>query len=412
MKRTDLAKYVMVAIFITAGFNVAAQKVVFVIADGIPADVIEKMHTPNIDAIAAKGVYMRVHVGGDKGTYSETPTISAVGYNSLLTGTWVNKHNVWDNDIAAPDYHYKNIFRLFKEQYPKKKTAVYSSWLDNRTKLVGDDLAAAGNVQVDFHSDGHELDTIAFPHDKAHEYMHRIDERVITDAAAGISNDAPDLSWVYLEYTDDMGHAHGDSPQMEQAVKYLDAQMGRLWKAVEYRQQHFKEKWLIVITTDHGRSETDGRNHGGQSLRQRTTWMVSNILPNKYAQYYQPGIVDIMPTIAKYLHIAIPRESNMEIDGISFTGPLSVTRPVLNLIQHTLDISWNALDTAGNVKVWVATTNNFKTGGKDDYHLLAELPCKTQHATLDITDLPSEFYKVVLEGKYNSTNAWWITKGK
>ena len=64
-----------------------AHKVVFIIADGVPADEIERLQLPVIKEISSIGGYARAHVGGDAGTYCETPTISAPGYNSLLTGT-------------------------------------------------------------------------------------------------------------------------------------------------------------------------------------------------------------------------------------------------------------------------------------------------------------------------------------
>src|SRR4029079_10171857 len=173
------------------------HKAIFVIADGIPADVIERVNTPALRALSKEGGFVKAHVGGEKNGYSQTPTISAVGYNSLLTGTWVNKHNVWDNDIVEPNYHYRNIFRFLKTQYPDKKTAVFSTWLDNRTKLVGSEATAAGNLQPDYYFDGMELDTIKYPHDTAGYYLRLIDEAVVDTAASMIKRYGPDLSWVY-----------------------------------------------------------------------------------------------------------------------------------------------------------------------------------------------------------------------
>jgi hypothetical protein len=411
----NLLKTAAFFLLISAGLNTTAQtrKAVFIIADGIPADVIEKLNTPNLKLIAKQGTYLRAHVGGEKGGYSQTPTISANGYNSLLTATWVNKHNVWGNDIKAPNYNYWNIFRMFKNAYPNKKTAVFSSWTDNRTKLIGDRLSAAGNIHPDYAYDGYELDTVKFPHDKAGNYMHLIDEQVAAAAADCIKDKAPDLSWIYLEYTDDMGHKYGDSPQYYDAIEKMDAQVGKIWTAIQYRKQHFKEDWLIFITTDHGRDEATGKNHGGQSTRQRSTWMVTSYRPlNSYAKFYTPGIVDITPSINSFLNVKVPEAQQREMDGTSLIGPLSVAEPAANYVQGSLDITWKALAPKGSVKVWVAADNTFKEGKADDYKLLATVPVTNEHVLVDVKNMPSKFYKVVIEGLNNTANRWVVLDEK
>ncbi|MBL7740926.1 MAG: alkaline phosphatase family protein [Chitinophagaceae bacterium] len=386
------------------------RKVVFVIVDGIPADVIERLETPGLDAITKQGGYARAYVGGEKDGYSQTPTISAVGYNSLLTGTWVNKHNVWDNDIKEPNYHYPSIFRLFKTQYPEKKTAVFSTWLDNRTKLIGSEAKDAGNLQPDFYFDGLEKDTVKYPHDTLAKYIHRIDEAVTDTAAAVISRMAPDLSWVYLEYTDDMGHRYGNSKHMDDAVFIMDKQLQRIWEAIQYREQNFNEEWQIWITTDHGREE-NGYHHGGQSERERTTWIVTNAkdLNERFLQQ-QAAIVDIMPSIASYLHISIPKDKQMEIDGVPLTGKISATDAKAAIVSNKISISWKVVNKDGKAKIWLATANSFKTGGSDEYKLAGEVPVAEGEARIDIPQSSSDMYKIVLEMPYNFLNRWIIVK--
>ena len=295
-----------------------SPKVVFVIVDGVPADVIERVATPHLDAIAKVGAYARAQTGGPVGEPGQTPTVSAPGYMSLVTGTWANKHNVYENYNLSPNYDYWNIFRLAKAVSPAIKIGIFSTWTDNRTVLLGERQPGAGDWRFDYIADGFEKDEERFPPQPSDKHIAVIDRVVSEEAASAILLQGPDLSWVYLQHTDDVGHEQGDGEAFEAAVVEMDANVGRIWSAVKARQATHSEDWLVIVTTDHGRDALTGRAHGGHSERERTIWIAINsrrLTPDLDAM---PEIVDIYPSIATHLGITIPEQVARHLDGASF----------------------------------------------------------------------------------------------
>ncbi len=313
-----LVALLLVAINSLRDDETPTPKAIFLIVDGIPADVIEATDTPFIDEIAGIGGYGHAYVGGEVDGPTQSPTVSAVGYNSLLTGTWANKHNVYTNSIENPDYQYWDIFRITKNHDPELQTALFSTWLDNRTGLIGDGLPEAGGSKLDYYYDGFELDTERFPHDDASNYIKAIDQIVSDEAERYVQEIGPDLSWVYLQYTDDIGHRYGDSEEMTAAVTLMDGNIGKIWQAVKHRQESMNEDWLIVVTTDHGRDRLSGKSHGRQSERERLIWIVTNSQDLQPSFYEMPAIVDILPSIANHMQLEIPEEIQAQLDGEAF----------------------------------------------------------------------------------------------
>lgn len=394
----------------TAAVHAKTRKAVYVIVDGIPADQIERLHTPAVFDIAKKGAYSRAYTGGEIGSYSETPTISAIGYTNLLTATWYNKHNVHGNYNLKPNYNYWTIFRIAKEQPRPVKTALYSSWLDNRTVLIGAGKPETGNLKIDFVADSFELDTIRFPEKRDRLRMFDIDEHVSKLAAEGIRNDAPDLTWVYLQYTDDAGHLKGNGKFLDGSVRKADTQVARIWDAVKYREKNFDEEWMLVVTTDHGRTN-DGYSHGRQSERERTTWISTNVPVNAHFGTAELAITDIAPSICRFMGFEVPRDVLWEQDGISFYGEADVHGLKSEPYDSTVKLTWKNYKKTGPISIYAAASNKFKEGGKDEWIHLADLPAGSTTYTVDLTTLPkSKFYKFVVTGPTSHQNRWLIRR--
>ncbi|HKO81577.1 MAG TPA: hypothetical protein VJU78_14330, partial [Chitinophagaceae bacterium] len=60
----------------------------------------------------------------------------------------------------------------------------------------------------------------------------------------------------------------------------------------------------------------------------------------------------------------------------------------------------------GKAKIWLATTNQYKTGGKDVYTLIKTVPVRKGRAVINVNDKPSKIYKIVIDAPHNSLNRW------
>ena len=385
------------------------KKVVFVILDGVPARDLERVHTPNLDQIALQGGYARAYTGGEAGGVSESPTISAVGYNTLLTGTWAHKHRVWGNGIESPNYQYWTLFRYLREARSDAKLAVFSTWQDNRTKLLGENLPQTNFLRLNQSLDGLELDTLRYPHDPEHHYISHIDQKVAEEAASYLASQGPDLTWVYLQYTDNMGHRHGRSPQLDAAIQKADAQVGLIWQAIQQRQQ-MGEDWQLWVTTDHGRKEPDGKDHGGQSDAEREIWISTNAKDlNERFDSGQAAMVDILPSMIRFFNLVVPEHRERELDGVPLTGPLSLSNLTLEGKGKKQLLTWTPGVQSELLSVYWSPTDHFGEGGQDEYFFLGEVISDAKQYPLPPEFGKKSFFKVLVVGKYHSANSWKVS---
>lgn len=384
------------------------RKVVYIVMDGIPADCIERVKPKAIFEIANEGSYSRAYTGGEIGGYSQTSTISAIGYTNILTGTWMNKHNVKGNNNLKPNYQYWSLFRIAKEQKRNFTTAIYSSWSDNRRVLIGEGIPDTGNLMIDYVFDGYDLDKNKFPSKEDDLHIWDIDSIVAKKASECIKEQAPDLNWVYFWYTDDAFHIYGDGKIGDKFVKKTDELISQVWESVKYREKHFDEEWLVIVTTDHGREET-GHNHGGQTERERCVWVSTNFKDvNSHFTSENLSLVDINPTICKYMDFKIPKNVQFEQDGISFIGEVDIVNLKTKHYDDKIILTWdNYSKDSKFLDIYVSFTNEYLKGGEDKWIKIASVKSSERKFVFERNNFPDScFYKFVVTSKDNHLTRW------
>ncbi|MFF2792570.1 alkaline phosphatase family protein [Streptomyces sp. NPDC058049] len=241
-----------------AAAAVNTDKVLVIGIDGAVLDRVKAANAPHLNGLMAQGLTAR-------STLYASPmaaTSSGPGWSTIATGVWPDKHGVKDNSFTGKNYAaYPDFLTRIENAKPALNTyaaadwepitstdqngPIFSSKVDKRLSLKGD-------------RDGYRTE----------------DPKIAAAAAAELRDQNPDAAFVYLGEIDVAGHSYGAaSQQYLDTVARVDTLVGQLLTAVKNRPTYAQENWKILVTTDHG--HTDSGGHGGSTIQERGTFVIA-----------------------------------------------------------------------------------------------------------------------------------------
>jgi predicted AlkP superfamily pyrophosphatase or phosphodiesterase len=216
----------------------AIKKVVIISVDGLRPDLMLRANTPNMHALMDMGCFTLW-----ARTTAESVTLPS--HTSMLTGVTPVKHWIqWNSDLPLkhPVYpFYPTIFELAHQ------VGYTTAMAAGKSKFIN--LAKPGT-----------LDWVYIPNVPKDEDMD-----VVAQAVCMILAHQPDVLFVHLPSTDNIGHAYGwASPRQMDAIAGADQCIGLILWALDYC--HLRDSTFLIVTADHGGS---GLTHGPDDPRSR-----------------------------------------------------------------------------------------------------------------------------------------------
>jgi len=272
----------------------STPKVLLIGVDGVRPDVMAQVSTPNIDALAAEGSFTST-------AQNVLPTVSGPCWSSMLIGAGPDKHGVLGNDFSSNHYaDYPDFLTRIERVRPELGTFAAVDWLPlgdetDGGPLLGDELDR--KVVLDGYQFGWpEADSISV-------------EATINELESGDS----DALFVYLGNPDVASHDAGSvGEEYRESIATADRHVGRLVAAIKGRGTYAQEDWLILVATDHGRTDQGG--HGGETPEETTIFFLAS---GPSAQVGTPeGPVSIMDVpVTAMAHLGIELDPAWDLDG-------------------------------------------------------------------------------------------------
>jgi Type I phosphodiesterase / nucleotide pyrophosphatase len=373
----------------------SSSKVLVIGTDGTRIDLVKHEmdagRAPNFAAIAHEGFMMPSLLAYQP---PEALTISEVGWSTIATGVWPAKHGVrgyflnMDPGQATKNGYLDFLSRIEKTR-PSLSTFVAADWPN---------IADHANGGPIF---GDAIDTrLTFAPEGTAESWDAFDQQVADGAARYLREGDPDAGFVYLGVVDETAHTDGSATERYlQAIRDTDRRIGQLLAAIRARPTYLAERWLVILTTDHGQQNLSFgiiASHGGPSQLERTSFVAATGFGLDSVGSRQLQVVDVAPTVLARL--GIPVDPAWNLDGKAFSAEPAAPPPTATarrLHSHTLSIVVNAQPGApalGSVRITLRGGRRIsrKARGRRRLHLYVQSKRRSfplKRITIRVTDV-------------------------
>jgi hypothetical protein len=311
---------------LTGPTGTSLNKVLVIGTDGTRWDLLEKAmkagQAPNLARLRREGFGRPSLLRYGPGTL----TLSEVGWSSIASGVWEDKHGVDGTKLnmdpgQATKNGYLDFLTRIENARPRLSTFIASDWDNLGLPLNGGPIFGTA-MDANF--------AARVPAESIANWD-RGDVEVTEAAERYLGHGNPDAGFVYLGLVDETAHLAGSATQVyADAIATTDKRIGRLLRAVRGRASYPFENWTIVVVTDHGErplTEPSILAHYGKTKLELTSFLIGSG-PGLGSNVRKPLVVDINPTVLHALGLRVPR--SWKLDGRS----LSKVRPPSSATAH------------------------------------------------------------------------------
>ncbi|NLB36565.1 MAG: sulfatase-like hydrolase/transferase [Clostridiales bacterium] len=245
-----------------------SEKVLLILVDGMRPDSLEVCGHPFIKRLIENASYTAE-------ARTVMPSVTLPCHMSLFHSVTPDRHGILTNTYMPQVRPINGLFEQLRQS--NKSCGFFYNWGELRDLAKPDSIACGCYVS-------------------GHIYTYKAANQKITDEAIKYINKSnPDFTFLYLGYTDAIGHDYGWMTE-----EYIKA-VYESWDCIERIVKSIPDDYAIIITADHG---GHGRSHGSEIPEDMTIPLfLKGKAFNPNSQPKDANIIDIAPTVTKLLGV-------------------------------------------------------------------------------------------------------------